>query len=63
MSETNTDRARDNCRHGEHSDPGNYGMCIYCMIIIDPEPDEDPNSYRRSNGWPDLPLWPTDNGR
>jgi len=52
------DRARKECRQGWHSDPDNYGMCIYCAVILDPEPGEDPNDYRRKNGWPDVPPEP-----
>lgn len=53
-----TDRATDRCRQGWHSDPDNSGMCIYCGLILDPEPNEDPNSYRRRNGLPDVPAEP-----
>jgi hypothetical protein len=49
------DHATDNCRLGIHSDPDNSGMCIYCGLILDPEPGEDPNSFRRSHRWPDVP--------
>ena len=53
------DPARQKCREGLHSDPDSSGMCIYCCIIIDQASgDETPNDYRRSNGWPDVPLWP-----
>ena len=50
------DRAVDACRRGVHSDPDNSGMCIYCAVILDAEPGEDPNHYRRDNGWPDVPV-------
>ena len=56
------DLARDNCRSGWHMDPDNSGMCIYCKVILDPEPGEDPNSYRRQCGWSDVPLLPTSDG-
>lgn len=50
------DRARAECRKGHHADPDNSGMCIYCCVILDPEPDEDANSYRISKGWAPLPV-------
>jgi len=28
--------------HGSHSDPDNSGMCIYCALVLDPEPHEAP---------------------
>ena len=52
------DRATDHCRRGVHGDPDNGGMCIYCGLILSPEPDEDPNAFRRAHGWPDLPATP-----
>lgn len=57
------DRARDPCRRGWHADPDNSGMCIHCCLILDPEPEEDPNSYRRSCGWPDVPPLPIDESK
>jgi hypothetical protein len=53
-----SERTRERCYRGIHEDPDNSGMCIYCAVILYPEPNEDPNSYRRSQGWPDVPLWP-----
>jgi hypothetical protein len=53
-----TDRASENCHKGWHSDPDNSGLCIACGMILDPEPGEDPNAYRRTKGLPDLPAEP-----
>lgn len=58
MPEHRPDRARDACRRGWHDDPDNSGLCIYCALILDPEEGEDPNSYRRSQGWDDVPPEP-----
>jgi hypothetical protein len=52
------DRTTEDCRRGEHSDPDNSGLCIRCGLILDPEPGEDPNAYRRREGWPDVPAEP-----
>ncbi len=52
------DRASENCRKGWHSDPDNSGMCISCGMLLDTEPGEDPNDYRRRRGLPDLPPEP-----
>jgi len=52
------DGARERCRQGWHDDPDNSGMCIYCSLILDVIDGEDPNEYRRRNGWPDVPVEP-----
>jgi hypothetical protein len=51
------DCATDRCRQGYHEDD-NSGMCVHCAVILNPEPDEDPNDYRRSYGWPPVPTTP-----
>lgn len=51
--------APENCLHGLHDDPDNSGMCIGCGLLLDLMPGEDPNDYRRSKGWPDVPVEPT----
>lgn len=54
------DRARPECWQDRHDDPDNSGMCIYCGFLLDIEPGEDPNRYRQSQGWPDIPIKETD---
>jgi hypothetical protein len=54
---------RPACRRGWHDDPDNSGLCIHCAIILDADPDEDPNDFRRSRGWSDMPLEPVPKGK
>lgn len=56
-------RTNERCRQGWHDDPDNSGMCIRCAIILDPEPDEDPNAYRLSRGWSPMPAALTEDVR
>jgi hypothetical protein len=50
----------ERCSKGWHDDPDNSGLCIHCAIILDADPDEDPNDFRRSRGWPDMPIGPSE---
>jgi hypothetical protein len=54
------DRATEECRRGHHEDPEETGMCCHCSVILNPEPDEDPNDLRRYYGWPSMPTSPID---
>lgn len=54
------DRATDNCRRGWHTDDDNTGMCIHCGLLLWTDDGEEPNDFRRRNGWPDVPAEPID---
>lgn len=58
MNHRPDDLATDHCRRGVHADPDNEGWCIHCLVILSPEPNEDPNASRRRYGWPDVPVMP-----